>query len=131
MIEQGVDDLPASVHQIQDSRRQPHGIDELEHFLHRHRYALRRLHHDRVPARNRIGDEPERNHPREIERRDHRTDAKRLADHDLVDAGRDVLGVVPLNQNRCAAGHVDVLDGATHLAARLGECLAAFDGDGA
>ena len=86
--------------------------------------------HDGVAARDRIRDEPERNHAGKIERRDHRADAERLADHDLVDAGGDVFGVVALNQDGRAARHVDVLDGAAHLAARFGERLAAFERDG-
>ena len=57
-------------------------------------------------------------------------DAERLADHDFVDAGGDVFGVVALDQNGRAARDVDVLDGAAHLAARFGERLAAFQRDG-
>ena len=58
-------------------------------------------------------------------------DAERLADHHLVDAGCDVLGVVALDHRRGAARHLDVLDGAAHLAARFDQRLAGLHRDGA
>ena len=85
----------------------------------------------RVAAGDRVGQEPERDHRREVERRDGRDDAERLADHELVDAAGDVLEVVALHQDRDAAGDLDVLDAAPQLAAGLGEGLAVLGGDDA
>ena len=112
-----------------DDRRvtvQPDVVDERHHLLHRQRHSLRRLHHHRISAGDRVRQEPERNHSWKIERADDGAHAERLPDHDLVDADRDVFGVVSLNQGRRAARHFDVLDRAAHLAPRLCERLAAL-----
>ena len=129
MIEQRVDDVPAAVHEVQDARRQTDRVDQLEDFLHRQRHALGGFKHDGVAAGDRVRQEPEWNHAGKIEGRDDRTDPQRLANHDLVNPSGDVLGVVALNQDGCAACDVDVLDGAAHLAPRFGERFAALERD--
>ena len=80
----------------------------------------------RVAAGDRVGQEPERDHAGEVERRDGRDDADRLADHQLVDARGDVLEVAAHHQRRDAGGDFDVLDAALQLAFGLGERLAAL-----
>ena len=75
-----------------------------------------------------VGQEPQRNHAREVERGDRRHHPQRLTDHDLVDPAGDVFVVVALDQRRHAAGDLDVLDAATDLAARLSQSLAALGG---
>ena len=47
----------------------------------------------------------------------------------LVDAGGNVFTVVALHEHGHAAGGLDVLDGALHLAFALAKNLAAFIGD--
>src|SRR5205823_8915511 len=98
---------------------------------HRERDLLRRLQDERVAASDGVGKEPERDHPREVEGRDDPDHADRLAEHQLVDAARDVLADLALQHHRDAARHLDVLDAATELADRLLARLAAFVGDGA
>ena len=73
-------------------------FEQLEDAHHRERHALRRLQYERVAGGNRVGQEPERNHRRKIERRDRRDHAERLADHHFVDAARHVFEVVALHQ---------------------------------
>ena len=66
---------------------------------------------------------------REVERRDAGDDAERLAHRPVVDAGRDLVGVVALEQLRDAAGELDDVDAARDLALRVGEDLAVLGGD--
>ena len=82
-----------------------------------------------VAAGQRVGQEPEGDHAREIEGGDDGAHAHRLAQHHLVDARGDVLGDMALQQVWDAAGDFDVLNGALQLAARFIQGLAAFQGD--
>ena len=57
------------------------------------------------------------------------TDAERLADRVHVDLGRDVLAEAALEQVRDAAGELDHLEAAGHLAERVRQHLAVLGGD--
>ena len=56
------------------------------------------------------------------------TTPERLADRVAVDVGRDVLGELALQELRQAAGELDHLEPAVHLAERVGRDLAVLAG---
>ena len=93
------------------------------------RILLRGLQHERVPARDRVREHPQRHHRREVERGDARHDAERLADRVHVDAGGGLLGESALQQAGDPAGELHVLEAALHLAHRVGEHLAVLRRD--
>ena len=66
-------------------------VELLEGDLLRQRDLLGGLEHERVAARDRERQEPERHHRREVERHDRGAHADRLADRLGVDVARDVL----------------------------------------
>jgi hypothetical protein len=57
-------------------------------------------------------------------------DTERLAEAEAVDAGRDLVGVLALQQARDAAGELHDLEAALHLASRVREHLPVLAGDG-
>ena len=124
IVNQCVDRDLAAIHQVYDALGQPRFFDQFIDVPHRQRDALRRLQDEGIPRRNRIGQKPERNHARKVERHDRSRHTQRLADHHLVDAARDIFQVVALHHHRNAAGHLHILDRAPHLRLRLGEGLA-------
>ena len=83
----------------------------------------------RVAAGDRDREHPHRHHRGKVERRDAGDDAERLAERVAVDAGADVLGEFALEQVRDAAGELDDLDAALHLALGVGEHLAVLGRD--
>ena len=126
MIEQRIDGSLAAIDQIDHALGQPGLIEQFKGAAHGERHALRGLEDERVAAGDGVGQKPERNHAREIERRDGRDHAQRLADHHFVDAAGNVFEVVALHHHGNAAGDFDVLDGAAQLGFGLGESLAVF-----
>ena len=119
MIENRVHRLASAVHQLDHARREARGFDQVKELPRGQRHALGGFQDEAVSGRHRVGQKPERDHAREVERRDGRHHAQRLADHVLVDAGGDVLVVAALHQHRDAARRLHVLDGAAHLADAL------------
>ena len=107
---------PASLHQLGEQQR-------------RRRVLLRRLEHERVAARDRVGEHPQRHHHREVERRDAGDDADRLQHGVHVDAGRDLGAVRALQQVRDAARELDALEATGDLAPGVVEHLAVLAGD--
>ena len=107
---------PASLHQLGEQQR-------------RRRILLRRLEHERVAARERVGEHPQRHHHREVERRDAGDDADRLQHRVHVDAARHLGAVRALEQVRDAARELDAVEAAGDLAARVVEHLAVLAGD--
>jgi CBS domain-containing protein len=89
----------------------------------------RSLQDERVAAGDRHGEHPARHHEREVERRDAGDHAQRLAHRPVVDAGGHLVGVVTLEQLRDAAGELDDVDAAHHLALCVREHLAVLGGD--
>ena len=128
MVEKRRDRLPAAVGHLNHAGGKPRFFEKRRYPVHRERRLLGRLHDHRVAAGERAGQEPERDHRREVERRDHRDHPDRLADHELVDAAGDVLEHPALHQRGNSAGHLHVFDGPPQLAAGLGQRLAALGG---
>ncbi len=95
----------------------------------RARVLLGGLEQERVAAGDRVGQEPERDHRREVERRDRGDDADRLAHHLDVDTRRDTLQVLALQQVRHRRRRLDRLDPPPDLAVRIGEGLAHVGAD--
>ena len=103
--------------------------DQLDDPLRGPRVALGRLEDEGVSASDRVGQEPHRDHRREVERRDRRADADGLA-HELdVYSGRDAFEVLALQEVRDAARRLGRLDSAEHFAARVVERLTHVLGD--
>ncbi len=92
------------------------------------RVLLGRLEDERVAAREGVAEHPHRHHGREVERRDARHDAQRLADLVHVDARRGLLAEPALQQVRHAARELEVLEAAGDLAQRVGRDLAVLGG---
>ena len=107
----------------------PASCSSCARYTRRRRILLRRLEHERVPARDRRREHPHRHHRGEVERRDPADDAERLADRVDVDAGRRLLGVAALQQVRDAARELDDLEPARDLAERVGRHLAVLGGE--
>jgi hypothetical protein len=72
---------------------------------------------------------PQRDHRREVERRDAGDHAERLTQRVDVDAGARALGVLTLQQVRDADGELDHLDAALNVALGIREGLAVFAGE--
>ena len=102
----------------------PAALQQLGQEQRRRRVLLRRLQDEGVAAGDGVGEHPHRHHGREVERRDAGDDAERLADRVHVDAARRLLAEAALQQVRDAAGELDVLEAAGHLAQRVGQHLA-------
>ena len=93
------------------------------------RVLLGRLEDERVPARDRGRPHPHGHHRGEVERRDARHDAERLADRVHVDPGRGLLGVGALQQLGDPADVLDDLDAPLHLTQRVRQDLAVLGGE--
>ena len=128
MVEQRVDGHLVAVQDVEDAVGQPGLLPQLGHRRDRRGVLLARLEDDGVAAGDGDGEEPHRHHGREVERGDDRDHAQRLADRVDVDLGRDVLGE-PALEGGDAAGELDDLQAAGHLAEGVGEDLAVLRGD--
>ena len=102
----------------------PASFSSSRHADRQRRIALRRLQHERVAARDRDREHPQRHHRGKVERRDARAHAERLAQREAVHVGADVLAELALQQMRNARGELDHLDAARDLAFGVGERLA-------
>ena len=129
MVAEGFDDFLAAVDEVDDARRQVALLEQLEDALLREWHLLGRLEDEGVAARHGEGQEPQRHHRGEVERRNRGAHADGLPHRDAVDAVGDVLESVSHEHRRRAAGDLDALDAATQAAARLVERLAVFGGD--
>jgi hypothetical protein len=89
-----------ALHDVEHAVGQPGLLQQLGHEQRRRRIALARLQDEGFAAGERDREHPHRHHAREVERRDARDDAERLAQRPVVDAGRDLVGVVALQQLR-------------------------------
>ena len=124
MIEQAVDDVDRAIHEVHDAvGKSTVLVDQVEHELLGERHLLRWLEYERVPARDRKRQEPERHHRREVERADRRAHTDRLADRLAVDRGGDVFENAPLHRLRHRAGGLDHLDRPADLGPGVGKRL--------
>ena len=124
MLEQRVDRHLVAVHDVEDAVGDPRLLQQLGREERGRRILLGRLQHEGVAARDRRRPHPHRNHRREVERRDARDHAHRLADRVHVDPRRDLLRELAFEQGRDPAGELDHLEAAGHLAQGIGENLA-------
>ena len=126
MLQQRVHRCLVAVDQVQHARGQLQRFHQLEGALHRQRNFFRRLQNESISAGDRVGQKPEGNHRRKIERRDRRRHSQRLPNHHLVNAGRHVLQVVSLHQRGNPAGDFHVLNRAPQFRARFAHRLPVF-----
>ena len=80
MRQQGLHGLLAAVHKLGNAGRQPGLFEDLKEPGTGRGSFLAWLQDETVAAGNGVRQEPKRNHPREIERRDGRDHAERLAE---------------------------------------------------
>jgi hypothetical protein len=91
VVDQRPRGFSATVHEAHDTWWQVERVEDLEEENGRQRRTLGCLQHERVPARDRIGEKPARDHQGKVERYDGGAHADRLANQHLVDAAGDVL----------------------------------------
>ena len=127
--EDGVDGLLVAVHDLEHPGGQT-GLEEQLGQAHRHRrIALGGLEDERVAAGQGRTGFPQRDHGREVERRDPRDHAERLAQRIDVDARAGALGVLPLEQVGDADGELDDLDAALDVALGVRNGLAVLEAE--
>ena len=129
IIEDAVDRFLVAVDDVEDAGGQPRLEEQFGQPHRAGRVTLGGLEDEGIAAGNRRCGLPQRDHGREVERRDARRDAQRLAHRIHVDAGAGAIGVVTLQQMRNAAGEFDDLDAALQVAQRVGNGLAMLHGD--
>ena len=117
------DRLAAAVHDVEDARRQPGLLEDLDEALAQHRRVARGLEDDRVAADERGRDLPARDGDREVPGRDRADDADRLADAHL-ELVRHLRRRRLAEEAPALAGHVEghvdrLLDVAAGLGAHL------------
>jgi len=127
--EQRVHRQLVALHDVEDAVGQAGLLEQLGHEQRGGRVALAGLEDEGVAAGDGHREHPARHHAGEVEGRDAGHHAERLAQRPVVDAGADLVGVVALEQLRDAAGELDDVDAARHLALRVGEHLAVLGGD--
>ena len=128
-FKQRVDRLLVAVHHVEDTGRQPSFEEQLGDAHRDRRIALGWLQDEGIAAGNRWRSFPERDHGREIERRDAGDDAQRLAHGVEVDPRPSAFGVLALEQLRNAAGELNHLDAALDVALGVSQYLAVFGGE--
>ena len=129
VLEEPVDGDFVAMHDVEASRWEAGRGEQLGEEHRRRRILLAGLEHERVAARQGVGEHPHRHHRRKVERGDPGDDAERLADRVDVDAGRRLLRVAALHQVRDAAGELDVLQAAGDLAEGVAQHLAVLGGE--
>ncbi len=128
MGQESVDGILPAVHQVQDARRYPCLMRQLDDPGRRERYLLARLEDEGVARGDGVGPEPERHHGGKVERRDRREHTEWLPDVFAIDTSSDVLERSAHHEGGNAAGMLDVLDATPDGAARLAQDLAVLAG---
>jgi hypothetical protein len=123
VFEKSVHRVDASVDELDDAVGEARGVEQVEEILGGQRRLLAGLEHERVARRGGVRQEPQRDHPGEVERRHGGEDAERLSDGGLVDTGSRVLDVPGLHERGDPTGRLDVLDATPELARCLPERL--------
>ena len=116
VLEDCVDRFLVAVDDIEDTGRRARFHEQLGEAQRNARILLRRFADESVAAGDGQREHPHRHHGREVERRDARHHADRLADRVGVHVGGDVLGVAALREMRDAAGELDHFDAALDVA---------------
>ena len=127
---QGVDRALAAVDDVEHAGRHARLQGEFREQHRRQRILLRGLEYEGVAADDGHGEHPQRDHGREVERRDAGAHADRLADGIGVDAAGDVLGKFAELQAADGAGMFDHLESAKHVALGVGQRLALLGAQG-
>src|SRR5262249_52781190 len=121
---EGVDHILAAVDEVDDAGREARLGDELEDPPLREGDLLARLEDEGVPRRDGVGQKPERDHRREIERGDRGGDADRLTGRQAVDTAGPVGQALAHHQRRDPGRVLDVLDAPAKVVPGLRERLA-------
>ena len=117
-----------ALHDVEDAVRQTRLGGELGQPVGGRGVLLAGLEHEGVAAGDRQREHPHRHHGREVERRDARDHAERLADRGDVDPGGNLSGQLAL-ELRDPARQLHDLHAARDLAQRVGVHLAVLGGD--
>ncbi len=120
----GVDGFLVALDHLEHTRGQTGLYEELGQSQRHRRIALRRLENEGVSACQRGTGLPQWDHRREVERRDARDHAERLADGIDVDTCAGAFGELTLEQVRDADRELDDLDAALDVALRVRDGLA-------
>ena len=124
MMQQGVDRHLVAVQHLEDAGRQARLGEQLGQQHRRGGILLRRLQDEGIAAGHGHGAHAARDHDREVERRDARHHAQRLADRPRIHVGGDLFGEVALHVVGDAAGEFHDLQAAPDLALGIVEGLA-------
>ena len=124
VLEDRVDRDLVAVDDVEDAVRDARLLEQLGREDRRGRVLLGRLQHEGVAAGERRRPHPHGHHRREVERRDPRDDAERLADRVDVDPRGGLLGEFALQKLRDPAAELDHLEPARDLALCVREHLA-------
>ena len=113
-----------AVHDVEDTIRKPRRREEFRETVGSGGILFRGLEDRAVPAGNGDGKHPERHHGGKIEGRDASHHAQGLADGGEVDAGRNLGGVLPLQELRDPTGEFHGLETPLHFTPGVGQRLA-------
>ncbi len=130
MRQEGIDRDGITVHDVDDAVGHARLLGQLSQKQRRRGVLLRWLQDEGVAARDGVGQHPERDHHREVERGDAGDHAQRFEHGMDVDTARHLGRVRPLQQVRDAAREFDVFESSSHLAGRVAEHLPVLRRDG-
>ena len=131
MGQERVHRFDVALHDVEDAVGKPRSLHQFRQEQRRRWVLLRRLQDERVAARQRVGQHPQRHHDREVERRDADDDTHGLQHRVHVDAARHLRAVRTLQEVRHTARELDALEAAGDLTPRVLEHLPVLAGDGA
>src|SRR5690554_1924098 len=126
MFEQGIDHDLVALHHVEHAVGQSGLLEQLRHEYRNAGIALAGLQYESIAGSDGHGKHPARHHAWEVERRDARNDAQRLAHGPVIDAIGNLLGVIALQQLRDAAGEFNNINATGDFTLRIGEDLAVF-----
>jgi hypothetical protein len=129
MFEQRVHRLLVALHHVEGSGRQSGVVQEFGGEQRGRGVALRGLEDEGIAAGQRHRRHPHRHHEGKVEGCDAGGDAERHALVPVVDAATDAVRMLALEQLRDAAGELDHLQAALHLAQRIRQGLAVLGGE--
>ncbi|MNX85344.1 hypothetical protein D3C86_1171790 [compost metagenome] len=125
----GVDGTLVTVDDVEDTGRKTGFDHQFGKADRQRRIAFRWLQDEGVAAGNRRGEHPHRDHAGEVEGRDARADADRLADRIHVDGRACALGELTLLQMRNAADKFADFEAADDIALGILDGLAVLTGE--
>ena len=126
VVANGVYRILAAVNHVQHPGRNPGLQCQLAQAHGHHRVLLRRLEHKGIARGNRHGEHPQRNHRREVKRRNPRAHAQRLQQRVGIDTTGHVVGQLAQLQIANGAGVLHHLQATEHVALCVGQGFALF-----